>query len=116
EKKAALEKAGVTPYPHSFDKKHTIAQARQAEGEEVQTAGRIMAVREHGKVVFFDLQDSTAKMQVMIREEQVGAEAFQLLSFVDAGDFLGVTGTVAPSRTGEITILVSQYTFLGKAL
>lgn len=116
DKKASLEKAGIVPYPHTFEKKHTITAARKAKGKVIQTAGRIMASREHGKVVFLDLQDSTAKIQVMLKEEEIGAEAFATLSLVDVGDFLGVKGKVTPSKTGEITIMATKYTFLGKAL
>lgn len=116
DKRAALEQRGINPHPHFFDKQHTIAEARLAEGKVVQTAGRIMAKREHGKVIFADLQDSTGKIQIMLRQEELGDEQFESLSLVDTGDFLGATGSVTVSRTGELTIVVESFVFLSKAL
>jgi len=116
EKRTQLEERGILPHPYSFDKQQTVAQAKSSEGQTVQTAGRIMAVRTHGKVTFYDLQDSTDRMQVMIRQDEVTSEAFELTSLIDTGDFVGVTGEVMKTRTGEITILARQLEFLGKAL
>lgn len=117
DKRAQLEERGVNPHPYEFSKTHTIADARQSEGLHVQTAGRIMAKREHGKVIFLDIQDSTAKIQTMFREEQLDdTEDFELLSLVDVGDFIGVFGDVTISKTGELTIVVENFRFLGKAL
>ncbi len=116
EKRAALEAAGVLAHPYSFDKTHTVATVRESMGEVVTTAGRIMALRLHGKVVFADLKDTTATVQVMIREENIGAETFQLFKFIDAGDYLGVTGSVTTSKTGELTVQATSVTFLGKSL
>lgn len=116
EKRAELEKLGVAAHPYSFDKAHTIQEVREMMDQAVQTAGRIIAIRAHGKVVFLDLQDSTASVQVMIREQEIGADAFETFKHIDAGDYLGVSGTVMTSRTGEITVLAASYEFLGKAL
>jgi lysyl-tRNA synthetase, class II len=116
DKRAALEARGINPHPHFFDKKNTIAEARVSEGKTVQTAGRLMAKREHGKVVFGDLKDSTGRIQIMLRQEELGDEQFEILSLVDVGDFIGVSGEVTISRTGELTIVTSSFTFLGKAL
>lgn len=116
EKRQGLEALGVVAHPYSFDKQHAISQAREMMDQSVQTAGRIVSLRTHGKVIFLDLQDSTASIQVMIREQEVGLEQFNLFKHIDAGDFLGVSGTIMTSKTGEITILVLSFTFLGKAL
>jgi lysyl-tRNA synthetase, class II len=116
EKRTTLEEKGVKIHPHSFDKKDSIAKAKDSKDKVVQTAGRIMSKREHGRVIFFDVQDSTDSMQAMFREQQIGKEAFKNLRYVDPGDFIGVTGKVDVTRTGEITILVDEYTFLGKSL
>jgi lysyl-tRNA synthetase class 2 len=116
EKRQKLESAGVLVHPYSFAKKQTISEARKAEGQTVQTAGRIRSLRTHGKISFVDLEDNTAKIQVMLRENELGAELFSQLEQVDMGDFLGVSGKVDLSRTGEITIFADNYTFLGKSL
>jgi lysyl-tRNA synthetase class 2 len=116
EKRAKLEEQGVIAHPYSFDSTHTVAQARTSMDQEVTTAGRIMALRLHGKLAFADIKDTTDQIQVMLREDAIGSEAFDQLSLVDSGDFIGVTGTVGVSKTGEVTIVASEYTFLGKAL
>ncbi len=118
EKRQALEAAGVVVHPYAFDKKEMIAQALEAldSGKEVKTAGRIMSLRAHGKVVFLDLVDQSGKIQVMLHQGRVGEEKFQLLTWMDVGDFLGITGVVEKTRTGEVTILASGFEFLGKAL
>lgn len=116
EKRAGLEASGVLAYPYSFEKKNTIAQSREMHGSTVTTAGRLMALRLHGKVNFGDLRDSTATIQVMFREEEIGATVFDLFKYIDSGDYIGVTGTVITSKTGETTIQVTEMTFLGKSL
>jgi lysyl-tRNA synthetase, class II len=117
EKRTQLESLGMSVYPHVFDKKQTINEARSMMDQEVQTAGRIMSIRAHGKVVFLDLQDSTGNIQVMVRESEVSKENFEWLkTLVDRGDFLGVKGKVTTTKTEEVTILTSEYTLLSKAL
>lgn len=116
EKRHKLEAAGVLVHPYSFDKKHSISQARAAQGQVVTTAGRIRALRTHGQLAFMDLEDPTGRIQLMLRAEAIGAEAFALVTAIDTGDYLGVTGEVGISKTGEITIVVSSYQFLGKSL
>lgn len=116
EKRAQLEERGIVVHPHSYDKKHSIQKARDSEGSNIQTAGRIVSLRPHGKLIFLDLQDNTGKIQVMIRQEVVGENNFSLFELIDTGDFLGVAGEVTTSKTGELTIIVSEFTFLGKSL
>lgn len=117
EKRQALEDLGVVIHPHSFDKKNTIDKVRAAkEGSQVKTAGRVMSVRPHGKVIFFDLKDSTDSIQVMVREGGVNSKQFAVAGYVDPGDFIGVSGEVMLTKTGELTILASEVKFLGKAL
>lgn len=117
EKRTQLEKKGVAVHPYSFDKKHTIAVCRDSQDQTVHTAGRIMSIRAHGKVVFFDLQDSTSNIQVMVREDEVSADLFEMLkTLVDRGDYVGVVGSVTTTKTGEVTILATTVEFLGKSL
>lgn len=117
DKRKSLEDLGVNPHPYSFNKLQTIEQAREMKGQDVQTAGRIMSIRAHGKVIFLDLQDHTASIQVMVRLTEENNDAFTWLkTFVDRGDFLGVTGTVDHTQTGELTIISSSFEFLGKSL
>lgn len=117
EKRTSLEELGVSIHPHHYDKQHTIAQARNMLDQQVQTAGRIMSVRAHGKVLFLDLQDSTGNIQVLLKSSDFSREKFDMIkNLVDRGDFLGVTGTVSTTKTGETTILAQEFEFLGKSL
>ena len=118
EKRQQLEAMGVNVSPYFYDKKQTVAECIAAldRGEIVKTAGRVMASRAHGKVIFFDLSDETGKIQVMCREGNIESEAFKVLLLVDPGDFLGVSGQVEKTRTGEVTIIAGETEFLGKAL
>jgi lysyl-tRNA synthetase class 2 len=116
EKRQELEKRGIQAHPYSFDKKHTVEIARASMGQTVTTAGRLISLRLHGKVNFADLQDSTGRIQVMFREQELGSETFDLFKFIDAGDYVGITGEVMTSKTGEVTILTKEFSFLGKSL
>jgi lysyl-tRNA synthetase class 2 len=117
EKRQALENLGVQIHPYSFDKQNTIQELNKAgEGAEAKTAGRVMAARPHGKVIFLDLQDSTASIQMMVRKGELPDEQFAMMDYIDPGDFLGVVGEVMKTRTGELTILATEIKFLGKAL
>lgn len=117
QKRAQLEQLGIHPHPYLYSKQHTILECRTMMDQQVQTAGRIISTRAHGKVAFLDLQDSTAKIQVMVRKSEVDKEKFSWLkNLVDRGDFLGVQGLVTTTKTGEITILASDFEFMGKAL
>lgn len=117
DKRKQLEAEGVVVHPYSFPKTHTVAAARQSMDQSVTTAGRIMAKREHGKVTFLNLQDHTALIQVMAKEEALGVDDYKkLVSLIDPSDYLGVEGTVITSKTGEITIEASRITLLSKAL
>lgn len=116
EKRRQLEAAGVQVHPYAFEKTHTVAEARESEGKIVRTAGRIMAWRAHGKVVFADLVDQSGKIQVLLHASALTPDAFAQLSFIDPGDFMAVTGTVTVTRTGELTIQASEYQCMGKTL
>jgi len=117
EKRASLEKAGIHPHPYNFDKQHSIAEALEAVDTDttITTAGRLVAIRTHGKVCFTDLFDQTGTIQIMIKENAVG-DWFENLTYIDRGDFLGITGKVIVTKTGETTINAEKVTFLGKAL
>ncbi len=118
EKRTQLESAGVEIHPPTYDKQHTIEEAIAALDTDttVKTAGRIISYRGHGQVIFADIQDTTGRMQIMVRQDSVDEEAFDQLAHVDNGDFIGVTGTVQTTKTGETTIFAEEYEFLGKAL
>lgn len=79
-------------------------------------AGRIMGKRGTGKTLFVDLADRTGKMQLYVRKDEVGDDAFSNWEDLDRGDFVGVTGYVFKSKMGELTLRVQSFEVLGKAL
>ncbi len=110
---------GVHPYPDRFSRTHTIAQARllEPDTEGVRTAGRIVLVRVMGKLTFAHIQDIEAKIQISLRRDVLGAEKYNWFKqFIDIGDFIGVEGKIFLTKTGELTIDVSDFTLLSKAL
>ncbi len=82
----------------------------------VTVAGRIMFIRKMGKASFFSIQDKQGKIQIYIRKDVVGDEAYDLFKLADIGDIVGVEGIVMLTQTGEITVRCEKYTHLTKAL
>jgi lysyl-tRNA synthetase class 2 len=127
-REAGLSEAQAT-YPNSFSCSHTIPELRAAYDrlttEELESAstpidvciaGRIMAIRVQGKAGFAQLQQAGQRMQLYVRKDDVGENAFKLYKLLDLGDHIGVRGYLFRTRTGELTIHVSKLTFLAKAM
>jgi lysyl-tRNA synthetase, class II len=88
----------------------------EAERIPIAAAGRIMAIRQQGKAGFATLQQQGARLQIYVRKDAVGDQAFDLYKLLDLGDHIGVTGYLFRTRTNELTIHVETITFLAKAL
>jgi lysyl-tRNA synthetase class 2 len=121
EKLDALQAAGITPYAYSFDRQHTAAQAlsMMSEGEQgpiVSVAGRIVAWRSHGKTTFAHLADSTGRIQLYFKKDQLGEAQYALLANFDLGDIIGVHGPLFRTRTGETTVRADRVEILAKSL
>jgi lysyl-tRNA synthetase, class II len=121
EKLEALEAAGVAPYAYSFDRQQSAAQAqtllgKAEEGPPVSLAGRIVAWRSHGKTTFAHLADSTGKIQLYFKKDQLGEESYAQLAHFDLGDIIGVHGPLFRTRTGEVTVRVDRVELLAKSL
>jgi lysyl-tRNA synthetase class 2 len=86
------------------------------EGKKVIFAGRIMAKRSHGKVLFLDLRDSTGRIQLYIKADIIGKDKFALLDDIDIADFISVSGELFKTHTGELTVKVEDFVVLTKAL
>lgn len=86
------------------------------EGKRVRVAGRIMAKRGHGKVVFMDLQDSSGKIQLFNQIDEIGKEEFEYLKDLDIGDIIGVEGNVFKTQRGEISVKTQKCQLLTKSL
>ena len=86
------------------------------EGQKVTICGRIMAKRAHGKAVFMDLKDSTAKIKLYLKADIIGDNKFELLENIDIADILAVKGELFMTHTKEATVKVEDFTVLNKAL
>lgn len=117
-KLAALRARGIDPFRNKFTPSETCAQARAnyAEGREVAVAGRITAHRDMGKSMFVDIRDQSGRIQLYAQKNVLGDEQFELFKDLDLGDFIGARGTMFTTKTGEISVRVSSFVILAKAL
>ncbi|RKX26138.1 MAG: lysine--tRNA ligase [Candidatus Zixiibacteriota bacterium] len=117
-----LKELGVEPYPYRYEWTHHISDTLAefdslAESETiVRITGRIMLKRKMGKVFFADLRDSTERLQIYVRKNDVGEDAFKVFNLLDLGDIVGCEGTLFVTRTGERTLKVASCELLTKAL
>ncbi|MCB9465029.1 MAG: lysine--tRNA ligase [Candidatus Eisenbacteria bacterium] len=122
DKIALLRELGVEPYPYRFDRTHTAAEVlegfegREASGETVAVAGRILALRPMGKAAFAHIQDSGQKIQLYFKKDDVGEDAYKVFKLLDLGDIIGVRGTCIRTRTGEPSIAVQSFDLLSKSI
>lgn len=86
------------------------------QGKEVSIAGRMMSKRIMGKAAFAHLMDAEGRIQIYVKRDNIGVEAYQDFKSMDIGDILGVKGTVFRTRTGEISVEVKELTLLAKSL
>jgi lysyl-tRNA synthetase class 2 len=121
----ALQAKGLDPYQrYKYVRTHGTAKilqdyaniGQERSKEEISTAGRIMAVRIHGKAGFADLQDRDGKVQIYVKMDEVGPERWELFKSLDRGDMIGLKGHVFRTKMGEITIAVKEFDILTKAL
>ena len=119
-KMEALQEKGIAPFGKKFEADHYSADVLEnfegLEGKEVTIAGRLISIRSHGKAAFAHLQDYKGKIQIYIRQDEVGQEKYEIFDLTDIGDFIGVTGPVFRTKKGEITVQVKDFTYLVKAL
>ncbi|MGH7446614.1 MAG: amino acid--tRNA ligase-related protein, partial [Longimicrobiales bacterium] len=124
-----LKQRGIEPYAYRYEVTHHTAPAKVrfeeqehagtlAEGgvgESVRLGGRLLSMRWHGKTVFADLADREGRLQLYFRANDLGA-AFPTLELLDPGDWIGVEGVLFRTRAGEVTVRVSSFELLAKAL
>jgi len=122
EKLKSLKEKNVNPYPYLFKRTHTSKEILddfeklQTEDKEVKACGRIISLRSHGKSLFFHLLDGEGKIQVYVKLDEVGEEEYKLFELFDLGDFIGVTGKVFQTKTGEKSIRAKDFQLLSKSL
>lgn len=119
-----IRKLGIEPYPYRFNRTHhagdIISKYSKLKPEEktkdkVIVAGRIMSIREMGKISFGHIQDQSARIQFLIKKDD-DEKQYQLFRLLDIGDWVGIEGIVFKTRTGEITIETAKLTLLSKSL
>ncbi len=127
EKLALLKKAGMDPYPSKVARdfalvevKNRFAELEKNHGEKgtpVSLAGRVMAIRGQGAILFVVLDDGTAKFQTVIKKDTLEEKLFTLFTnAIDIGDILSVSGNLFTTQRGEQSILVTSWTIATKAL
>lgn len=119
----AIRACGLNPYPSSTKRTHTISEVLTSfenlaqKEKSVIISGRIRAQRGHGSIQFLDVEDGSARMQVVLKEDKVGKKAFQFFKdYFDIGDFIEVRGVVFRTKAGERSILCDDYNILSKSL
>lgn len=109
EKRQKLIDSGVNPYPYSFEISHTISKIREIATEwmekPVAVAGRITALRQQGKKVFFaDIEDFDNRIQIYLKQSDLSEEEWNTVLLLDIGDWVGIRGLLFATKTGELTI------------
>ncbi len=127
EKLKGLQEKGVNAFGQKFVRTHTAESMVQQFGDftkdelegknvEVVLAGRIMTKRGKGKAGFAHIQDQTGRIQLYVRKDQVGEEQYDLFDSIDIGDIVGVKGTAFKTNVGELSVKVTDFQILTKAL
>jgi len=121
-----LRARGINPYPNDFRALHTVQDILETVDEQTEemgeegpcweVAGRMMAINRFGKTAFIRLRDRTGLMQAYIRKDRVGQDDYDLFKSLDIGDFVGLSGTLFKTRTGEWTLLVGTFRLLCKSV
>jgi len=128
EKLEQLKDLGINPFANDFKPAHLGSDLISKYGElsedelkeqteEFSLAGRVMAIRDFGKSLFFHIADRSGRIQGYIKRDVVGEDEHKAFKkFVDLGDFVGIKGNLFKTRTGELTLNVTEYKFLTKSL
>ena len=117
-----IEEKGLKPFGYRYEFTHRSGDVKEqfdalSEAEtEVKLAGRVMAIRGHGKTCFMDMQDKDGRIQVYVRKDVLGEENYALIKMMDIGDTVGVTGTVFRTHMGEVSIKAASLEMLSKSL
>ena len=127
EKAKELESLGIDPFGHRFDITSNTKEIRDEFGEstveelesinkEVVIAGRIMTKRGKGKAGFINIQDKYGQIQIYVKIDNIGEEAYEIFKKSDLGDIVGITGTVMRTHMGELSVRATKFEHLVKAL
>ncbi len=127
QKMTAIRENGQDPFGSRFERTHLSTEVREQftdqskeqleeNLQEVIIAGRIMTKRGKGKAGFAHIQDLAGQIQIYVRQDHVGEEAYELFKQADLGDIVGIRGNVFRTQVGELSVKAEEFTFLSKAL
>ncbi|MDH4197130.1 MAG: lysine--tRNA ligase [Candidatus Aminicenantes bacterium] len=127
EKFYKLGEQGIAVFPYRAERTHAVHEIvrdhadrtpedLEAHKTPVVVPGRVLSVRKMGRATFFHISDSRTRLQVYLRADTGGAEAYERFGLIDIGDFVAVRGHLFKTRTGELTVLAEAWTFLAKCL
>lgn len=127
EKLTTLKELGVDPFGKKYERTHWAKQILtqfdhlskeelEEAGHKVSVAGRIMSKRTQGKASFAHIQDFSGRIQIYVRQDQVGELPYKIFDLCDLGDIIGVKGTIFKTKTGETTIKAEEVVLLTKSL
>ncbi|MEK4139039.1 MULTISPECIES: lysine--tRNA ligase [Kurthia] len=128
QKMDSIREAGLDPFGQRFERTHLTNELHEQfeavskedleerEAVEVVVAGRIMTKRSKGKVGFANIQDLGGQIQIYVRKDAIGEEAYEIFKRADLGDIVGIKGTLFKTNVGELTIKALEFTFLTKSL
>ncbi|BBX16617.1 lysine--tRNA ligase [Mycolicibacterium duvalii] len=113
----ALQDNGTDPYPVGVPPSHTIAEALSSdEGFEVTVAGRVLRLRDYGGVLFVQLRDWSAEVQLVLDDSRLDGTCADFTRAIDLGDLIEATGVMGRSRSGVWSVLVTRWRLIGKCL
>ena len=127
EKLKNLQNRGINAFGQKFERTHTASdmikqfgdltkEELDAQNNEVILAGRVMTKRGKGKAGFAHIQDLTGRVQIYVRTDSVGDEQYDLFDTIDIGDIVGIKGTAFKTNVGELSVKVTDFQLLTKAL
>lgn len=125
-KLSELKKAGINPYPNKYEVKNNSQELQEKYSslkpekytkDKVKIAGRLMTLRDMGKIIFGTIQDSQGKMQVVFQDKETPKKEIDFFKkYIDSGDFIGIEGTIFRTKRGELSILAKSLELLSKSL
>ncbi len=113
-----IQLAGINPYPSLVERDRSLDEARLSpEGEDVKVAGRIISIREMGKLCFCHLKDFSGRLQIAISEKDLGKDSYKFfVKNFDLGDFVAIQGKMFTTHKGEISVLAKKYSIICKSM
>ena len=129
EKMEAHRESGLDPFGGKYTRTHVASElkalydrftkeelAAKEDETEVTVAGRLMTKRGKGKAGFAHIQDASGQIQIYVRQDEIGKDAYDIYKTIDLGDIIGVTGVMFKTNVGELSIKVTKFELLTKAL